>query len=176
MKITISGEAGSGKTSVAKKLAEKLNYKFYSMGNIRGEIAINLGITIDELNKIGEKENWTDKKTDEYQKNILAKKDNLIVEGRLSWLFIPNSFKIFLDAPVKIGACRILKNPRKDEKKTANLKAMEKYIQKRKQSDIKRYKKYYKINPYEHKHYDLIINSENKTIDEIVKIILKQLK
>lgn len=32
MIVTISGESGSGKTTVGKLLADKLNYRFYSGG------------------------------------------------------------------------------------------------------------------------------------------------
>ena len=107
MIITISGWPGSGKTTVGKLLARKLNYKFYSMGNLRGKTALEKNLTIDQLNKIGEDESWTDKDVDEYQKKLGEKEDNLIVEGRLSFHFIPKSLKIFLKVDQIIGAARI---------------------------------------------------------------------
>ncbi|MCX6741353.1 MAG: AAA family ATPase, partial [Candidatus Parcubacteria bacterium] len=46
MIITLSGKPGSGKTTVAKILAEKLGYKFYSTGDLRGQMAMKRGLTI----------------------------------------------------------------------------------------------------------------------------------
>ncbi len=40
MIITIAGMPGSGKTTVAKILADKLNLKRYSMGDLRGKMAL----------------------------------------------------------------------------------------------------------------------------------------
>jgi len=36
MIITIAGEGGSGKSTVARILAKKLDYKHYSTGDLRG--------------------------------------------------------------------------------------------------------------------------------------------
>ena len=176
MIITIAGESGSGKTSIGKELAKRLNYKFFSMGDIRGKIAQERGLTIDELNQLGEKERWTDTIIEDYQRELGKKEDNLILEGRLSWYCIPKSKKIFLYVDKKIGAERIFLNQRKDEKKANNIEEMIKIIGLRKKSDVRRYKKIYQINPYEKKHYDLVIDTTTKTLKEVCFIILKEIK
>ena len=94
VKVTITGVPGSGKTSVGKLVAEKLGLKFFSVGDMRGQMAKERGITLTELNKIGEREGWTDKQVDDYQKEFGRKEDNFIFEGRLSFHFIPDSIKI----------------------------------------------------------------------------------
>ena len=90
MIITINGTPGSGKSTVAKFLAKKLKLRHYSMCDLRRKMALEKGMTIDELNKIGEKEAWTDKDADNCQKKLGKKEDNFIIDGRLSWFFIPN--------------------------------------------------------------------------------------
>ena len=84
MIITISGLPGSGKTTVGRIVAKKLGYRFLSMGDLRGEIAMKHGMTIDQLNEIGKKESWTDKEVD----GMLAEKgrseDNFVEIGRAS--------------------------------------------------------------------------------------------
>lgn len=174
MIITISGEAGSGKTTIGKNLAKILNYNFYSMGDLRGKMATERGITIDELNKLGEKEGWTDKIVDDYQKKLGEKEDDFVIEGRLSWFFIPHSKKIFLYVNPQIGAERVFLNPREDEKKVRTIEEMVDYISQRRNSDIKRYQKYYRINPYEEKNYDLFIDTSKKNTKEILAEILKK--
>ena len=51
-----------------------------------------------------------------------------------------------------------------------------KYNQKREQSDIKRYKKYYGLNYKNKKNYDLIIDTTSKNPKQIIKRILQKIK
>ena len=175
MIITILGFPGSGKTNVGRQLAKKLNYQFYSMGDLRGKIAIKKGLTINQLNKIGETESWTDKEVDDYQKELGKTKDNIILEGRLSFHFIPNSKKIFLTVSPNVGAQRIFKDNREDEEKPNTIEELQDQIQKRIDSDKLRYKKYYQLDSYDTKHYNIIIDTSNMTIKEAVKHILEQI-
>ena len=89
MIITISGAPGSGKTTVARLLAKKLGYRHYSIGDLRGEIALRKGITIDELNKLGEKDPSSDREVDEYLESLGKKEDNLVIDCRMGFHFIP---------------------------------------------------------------------------------------
>jgi len=164
MIISISGGAGSGKSTVAKKLAKKLDWPRYYMGGMRREMARKKGITLAEYNKLGEKNPETDSEVDEYQKKLGQTKDNFIVEGRTSWYFIPHSLKIYLDVDEKVAAERIFeelkgKHSRNEDK---NLKTMADVLrsqQARKKSDKKRYKKYYQFDAYDKKNYDFVLNT-----------------
>lgn len=168
---------GSGKTTVAKRIAKKLKLKHYSTGDLRGKIALKHGMNIDELNKIGEKERWTDKEIDDYQKRLGKTKDNFIIDGRLGWYFIPKSIKIFLDVKLKEGAKRIfMAGKRPDEKKYRSINEALEEIKKRINSDKKRYKKYYNITPYLKKHYDLWLDTTNLAKEEVVDKVLKFVK
>lgn len=175
MIITISGTAGSGKSTIANALVKKLNLKKYSVGDFRREQGQKLGLDINEYNKLGEKQDFTDKEADDWQTNLGKKEDNFIIDGRLSFYFIPNSFKLFLDADEKTRALRIFNDKRKTEKFKDLNEALNK-IQQRQKSDEIRYEKYYNINPFNHKHYDLVIDTSKKNVDEIVELILKKIK
>ena len=170
-KITISGFPGAGKTTVGKILAEKLEYNFHSMGSLRRKMAQEKGMTIQELNEIGEKEDWTDKDVDKYQETFGKEEDNFIFEGRLAFYFIPDSLKIFLKIDENIGAERILQDKRENEEKGKTLEEMVELNKKRVKSDIKRYEQYYQINCYDISHYDLIIDTSEKTPEEVVQKI-----
>ncbi|RLJ06058.1 MAG: hypothetical protein DRP18_01725 [Candidatus Aenigmatarchaeota archaeon] len=174
MIITISGVPGAGKTTVGKILAKKLGYEFFSMGDIRGRLAKERGLDINQLNKIGEKEDWTDRKTDEYQKK-LGKRNNIVVESRLAYHFIPHSVKIFLEVDPKTGAERVMKTERDDERYESIEETME-ALEKRMESDRKRYKKYYGIDFPDKSKFDLVIDTTDKTPEQVVNIILDFIK
>ena len=177
MIISISGTPGSGKNTVAEILVKKLKFKHYSMGDLRGKMAIEKGMTISELNKLGEKEAFTDKEIDEYQKTLGKKEDNFVIDGRLSFYFIPQSIKIYLDVDPREGARRIfMAPPRKDEQKYHSIEEVIKSNKERVESDKKRYKKYYNIDSYDKKNYDLVIDTTKPRPKEIADIILKFLK
>ena len=164
MIITISGTPGSGKSSIAKAVAKRMNYRFYSAGDVRGQYALERGMTIDELNKLAEKDPASDLLVDEYMRQISAKEDNIVVDARLGFYFIPNSIKVFIDADADVRANRILKSSRKDEHYN-NFNEAKKAIQRRIESDIRRYRHIYNINPYETRHYDLMVDSTEKSIE-----------
>ena len=66
MIISISGNHGSGKSTVAKKLAEHLSWPRYYMGGLRREAAARRGMSLGEYNKLGESDPRTDLEVDEY--------------------------------------------------------------------------------------------------------------
>jgi len=166
MIITISGVPGSGKTTVAKILSGKLGMPFYSMGGLRAKLAEDRKISIDELNAIGEIDPTTDTSVDEYQRELGKTKDNFIVEGRLSWHFIPHSIKIFLSCDLDEAAKRIFearKNTkmREDEAMYRNAEETRRAIEERTASDVRRYALIYGVDYREPSHYDFVIDTTN---------------
>ena len=175
MIITICGPAGSGKSSVSKLLAEKLGFRHYSMGDMRRKMAQETGITLAELNKIGEQEDFTDKDVDEYQKKLGETEDNFVIDGRMSWHFIPKSLKVYLDANIEVRSRREFENDKISEK-FRSLEEAKEGIQKRDESDILRYRKYYNLNVHDKAHFDLVIDTSNNTIEQTVNEILEYVK
>jgi len=134
------------------------------------------GMTIDELNEIGKKESWTDKEVDEFQKKLGKKEDQFIIEGWLSFYFIPHSFKVFLDVNPEAAEKRIFKNQRPDEEPQESAREVLKMVKKRMAESQKRYKKYYGVDCFYEECYDLVINTTNLTISQVVSKIITELK
>lgn len=175
MIITISGLPGSGKSTVGKRLAKQLGYRFYSMGDLRGKMAMERGMSIDQLNKLGESEVWTDQEADEYQKKLAQTEDNFVIDGRLSWHFIPQSFKVFLTVDVEEGARRIFKRQRPDEPPVTSVQEMAAQIRARIASDNTRYQKWYGVQFNDPKNYDVVINTTRGGQKQVVKEIVARL-
>ena len=176
MIITLAGLPGAGKTTVAKLLSQKLNVPSFSMGDLRGRMAQERGLTIDEFNKLGETEDFTDKDVDAYQTKLASESKNFIIDGWLSWHFIPQSFKVFLDVDAREGAKRIFesskRNERPDEKKYASVEETQQTITHRVTSTAARYQKYYQVDFLDRSHYDLVVDTTHLMPEEVVQMIL----
>ncbi len=176
MIITISGKPGSGKSIIAELLGKKFNYKHYSIGDLRGKIAMEKGMTIDELNELGKGEFWTDKDVDDELGKVGKQEDNLVIDTWIGFYFIPNSIKIFLEIDPKVGAERIFKKQRPDEPKKKTIEEVEEMLKKRVEDSDARYKKYYKINFLDKSNYDLIIDTTNLSVEQVLDKILNFIK
>jgi predicted cytidylate kinase len=184
MIISIAGMPGTGKTSAGKLLSEALgNWPIYSVGSLRGKMAEDRGITIDQLNALGENESFTDKEVDDYQTKLGKEQDNFIIEGRLAWYFIPHSFKVLLTCDSHTAAERVFssrKNPneqRNDEIVYKSVEEAEQTIKERIESDARRYKKYYGVDYTDRNNYDLVIDTTNLPGPEATaKMIMEQVR
>lgn len=171
MIITIMGTPGSGKTTVAKLLARKLGYESISIGEIWRGIAEACGLTMEDFLLKVEKTEFYDKLIDEFQEKLAVTKDNIVVDSRLAWHFIPKSFKLFLSCSEEEQARRLFK--RQDGKSFEDALSM---ANKRTQADITRYQKLYGLNPYNTKNFDMVINTNDKLPEEIVDEVIEELK
>ena len=173
MIVSISGSQGSGKSTIAKLIAERLGWPRYYMGALRREAAQKKGMTLAEYNKLGEVDSSTDLEVDNYQKELGEKKDNFIIEGRTSWYFIPHSLKLYIDVKPEIGAERIFKHLKSEENNRNEGKGLESIedvlvsINERMRSDKRRYRKYFNIDVHELNNYDFYIDTSNLTIEEV---------
>ena len=175
MIITISGSPGSGKSTVRNLLAQKLNLKRYSTGDFMRQLATEKSLNLEEFSKIAQKDPSIDKQLDDRQVKLGKEENNFIIDGRLSFHFIPNSIKIFIDAKLKIRAQRILEDIQNNVRNTENAKTLQEQIdsiKKREDSERLRYKQYYNLDPYDKSHYDLVIDSSDIDAEEIASKII----
>ena len=169
MIISLSGTAGSGKSTIAQMLADKLGWPRYYVGGLRREAAQRKGLTLAEYNLLGEQDPSTDQEVDQYQKELGETADNFIIEGRTSWYFIPKSLKIYIYVSEKEGAKRIFghlqqKNDRNEADGLTSVEAVEKSNKERLLSDERRYLKYYGINVNDKAQYDFCLDTTDLSI------------
>jgi predicted cytidylate kinase len=170
--ITISGNPGSGKSTVAELLEQKLGIKYIYSGMIFRELAEKYNMTLEEFGKYCEENSEIDKELDDRQLEIL-KEGNVILEGRLSgWLAHSNNisaFKVAIVTDLDIRAMRIV------NREKGNVEKRKKEILERERSENTRYKKYYNVDLKDTSIYDIVIDSGDKTPEEIVDIIIQNL-
>jgi cytidylate kinase len=174
MIITISGDIGSGKSTTGRLLAATLGYKYLSTGNIQRKIAEEMNLTTLELNLLSEKMTEIDDKIDAYTRALNEAPEDYVVDSRLAWHFIPDSYKVFLRCGDQVAASRIFKDSdRFSDEHVANEEILLERIKDRRQSEKRRFLEKYNVDFQNLEHYDFIIDSSYFTPGEIVDMIQK---
>ena len=181
MTITVSGLPGSGKTALVRRLSDHLNQPWVSIGDIRGRMATERGLTIDELNAQSHLNTRFDREVDEYQTQLAQQEPDTIFDGWMSWFFIPKSFKLFLTVDLKeagkrIFAARQHDQTRSDEPMYQSAEDAEATIKKRLLDSQERYLALYGVDFLEKTHYDLILDTTHMTPDEVYAAVEESLK
>ena len=171
--ISITGDLGSGKSTVSDILCKRLNYEYIYTGKIQREIANRYNMTTLELNKYSETHPEIDDEIDSTFKS-LNESTNLIVDSRLAWFFIPKSFKVFLKTDLTVSANRIsCDNQRKSEKYLSKEEAINKIIA-RKTSENKRYMELYGADCSDLSNFNLVVDTSFITPEQVAEIILAE--
>lgn len=175
--ITLAGKPGSGKSSTGNLLAEELGYERFSSGDFMRSIAKDRGITLAELGKIAEKDETIDHEVDAMNRQA-GKKENIVIDSRLAFHWIPDSFKVYLDVDSQIAAERILKDMTGARKESGEdyqtPEELAESMDQRRESANKRYEMYYRVNPGKPEHYDLVIDTATLPLEGVVAKILEE--
>src|SRR5579859_5169018 len=103
--ITLCGLPGSGKSSTADKVAQALGYERFSGGDFMREVGRRRGLSIDQTNVAAIEEPSFDQEVDDAIRSA-GERENLVIDSRTAFYFIPGSFKVFLKLDPRIAAER----------------------------------------------------------------------
>ncbi len=177
MLITIWWKAGSGKGTVSKLLAKELGYEIISVWDMKRKLAAEMWINIIEFNKMWdnpENAKEFDLKYEEYQQSLKLS-DNIILDSRLWFYAQPKAFKILLDVDEEIAWERIFKAKRETDKNTTKKHAIDE-VKERNSNDEARYQKLYNVDLWNPNNYNLVIDTSERTPEEVLQIILDEFK
>ena len=172
--ISIAGDLGSGKSTIAKRLAEMLNYSYFSTGMLFRKLAAERGMDALQLNYLSE----TDKSIDKYiDDNLRAINDGddpkYVLDSRMAWHFVPKSFKIYATIKPEIAAQRVLDDKaRFNEPQASDLQERVQTLLERQKVENRRYKSKYDVDCSNLSNYDFIIDTSECTVDELTEKIL----
>jgi cytidylate kinase len=168
MLVTISGPAGSGKSTAAAALATALEYDHVSGGDIFRELAAERGLSPLELNQEAEDDESIDLDLDRRLRTTAAENDDLVLESRLAgWMAGEHAdFRIWLDAPLEIRARRIA------EREQKSIEQAREETRARAASEAKRYDAYYGIDIEDLSIYDLVLNTARLDPEGVVSAIV----
>ncbi len=171
MIITLGGLPGSGKTTVARILADKLKMEYINAGDIFRNLAAKKGMTLEEFGFFAERNPNIDKAIDKKLLEI-ARRDNVILEGRLAGIMLElndvEALKVWLEAPLEIRVERI------SGRDTKSTEAALSDTQMREKSEWDRYYNIYHVDIRDLEVYNLVIKTQDRTPEEIAEEIIKR--
>lgn len=164
-KIVISGLAGSGKSTVGKLLASKLNWKFISMGDFSRKYAFdNHKMDINQFQEHCFLNPEIDKALDKEFISFCNNNNRLIVDYRLGFHFLKNTYTVLLEVGEQEAYRRINAAGRLHEDGET--------IKRRNHQMLERFQNKYQVNFIEASNHNLPLNTDHRSPEEIVKIIL----
>lgn len=177
--ITIAGKPGSGKSSTAKRLAERLNYDHFSSGDLFREIARTRGQNVKQANLDAESKQLDgdniDFLVDQRLREIGETDDNKVIDSRTAWHWIPGAFKVFIDLDLLVAAERIIESAKeidiadsRNEHIPTDAKEYAVELNERLASESRRYESIYGIDPYDTANHDFVIDSNANTLEEVI--------
>jgi len=164
--VAVSGPHGAGKTTVAKFLAKKLGLRYLSAGEIFRKMAAERRMSLEEFSKYAERHRRIDEEID--RRTIEeAKRGGVLVDARLAgWLLKDADLKILLTAPLETRVRRIA------EREGRSYQEVLRETIRRERSEEKRFKKFYGIDLSDYSPFDIVLNTERISIEEMKKIAL----
>jgi cytidylate kinase len=171
--ITVAGQIGSGKTEVCNEIGRRTDWKIVSAGVILRRMATEKGMSILEFNEYAKAHKEIDREIDGYLASLDRSPEPLIVDSRLAWHFLPNSFKVYLVVEPVIGANRVYLASRADENhaspETAGADNAE-----RQRLEQERFFSLYSVSPGNWRNYDLVIDTTHASPGEVADVIMKR--
>jgi len=164
--VAVSGFHGTGKSTYARLLAQRLGLRYVSAGMIFRQVARKRNMTLVQLSAEAAKEPSIDKDIDDLQR-IEAEKGNLVLDSLLAgWICRDlDAAKIYFEADTDIRIGRIA------SRDGISLREAKETTLKREQIEIDRLKKYYGFDLSDLSIYDLVIDSSHLSIESCVNII-----
>ena len=168
--IAISGDIGTGKSTLARLLSEKLNWEYISAGNYFRDWYKTQGMDVSKVYGIPEEE---DRKMEADFKKEMASKPNTIFESRLAgWLAkdYEETLKVLCVVDSETAYKRVAKRDSVSEKEA------EKLSRQRAEDLVDKFNKLYGVSDFlDRKYFDLVIDTTSLSPEKVLQKVLQEL-
>ena len=176
MHITLTGNLGSGKSTICRILESEYGFEIYSTGKVQRKIAEELGLTVLEMNQRMCSDPSYDHMIDERTARISREEADakICFDSRLAWHFAEKSFKVFLSVDINEAARRVFNDNRGDVEKYKDLADAKAQLIARASTEDARYREIYGINYFDFSNYNLVLDSTTCTPEFLAERILME--
>lgn len=175
MIITVSGKPCCGKSTMAEIFCKKYNFERIYAGAIFKEEAKKLGLNVKEL-ALSQQYFDIDYKVDEYLKQVYNSRldEDILIESRPAFSFMPNAFNVFIDVDNNTMATRLFNSDRTGKESAQTLEKALNECTTRYQADCDKYKKLYNVDCDDMSNYHYVIDNSNLTPEQTADKIYEQ--
>jgi CMP/dCMP kinase len=168
--IAISGDIGTGKSTLARLLSEKLNWKYVSAGNYFRDWYKTQGMDVSKVYGIPEEE---DRKMEADFKKEMGEKSDVVFESRLAgWLAqdYPETLKVLCTVSDSEAYKRVAKRD------SVSVEEAEKLSKQRARDLVDKFNKLYGVSDFlDEKYFDLVVDTTNLSPDQVLEKVLEKL-
>ncbi|MCL2748306.1 MAG: cytidylate kinase family protein [Oscillospiraceae bacterium] len=172
VRISVTGDLGSGKSTVCKDLQSKWSFAMFSSGNLQRQIAEKLGMSTYELNQFAETHPEIDDEIDQTLMDLSHCTQDIIIDSRLAWHFVQDTFKVYLSADRWLAAMRIHGHYRGSSERYTDVANAVRQLDLRKRCENARYLAKYGVDCSRLSNYHCVIDTSFVTPGEVADLIL----
>ena len=173
--ISLGGELASGKGTVSKILMKDLNFGVYKNGDYFRKLAKDMGMDVTTFNIYVKEHPEIDRKIEHSATEYAKENDNFIIDARLGWYAVPESFKVYLKVDINEAAKRALNDlNRKDSENFTTFEEQKADILKRYKLENERYFNLYGVRKEDESNYDLVLDTTKLTPNEVAEKIKQE--
>lgn len=173
--ISLAGDLASGKGETSKILIEKLGYGIYRNGQYFRELAKKMNMSVTEFNIYVEKHPEIDRDIENSAAEYAKNNDKFIIDARLGWYAVPESFKVYLTVDMDVAAKRAFYDAdRKETEKFETIEEQKEDMLKRYKLENERYYKLYNVRKDDMSNYDLVVDTTNITPEQVADKIVEE--
>lgn len=173
--ISLAGDLAAGKSRVTDLLQKELGYSIYRNGEKFRALGLEMGMSVGEFSSYVEAHPEIDRRLEAEATKYAETNDNFIIDARMGWYAIPESFKVYLRVDRDVGAQRAYNDEkRKNSENFASVEEYKIHMIERYNSENERYFKLYGVRKDDMNNYDLVIDTTNLAIEEVKQKILDE--
>ena len=176
--ISLAGDLAAGKGTVSAILIKELNYGIYRNGEYARKLARDMKLDITSFNAFLAEHPEIDLQIEKSASEYAKEHDNFIIDARLGWYAVPQSFKVYLKVDINVAAKRVFEDEtrRTTERKFATIEEQKADIKKRYELENERYWQLYGIRKADESNYDFILDTTNLTPEQVADEIEEEYK
>ena len=173
--ISLAGDLAAGKGTVSDILIKELNYGIYRNGEYARKLARDMKLDITSFNAFLAEHPEIDLQIEKSAAEYAREHDNFIIDARLGWYAVPESYKVYLKVDIDVAAQRAFNDP--NRKSTESFETVEEQkadMIRRYKMENERYWKLYHVHKEDMSNYDLVIDTTKLTPEEIANQIIEK--
>ncbi len=168
--IAVSGDIGTGKTTLCRLLSKELGWQYISGGSLIRKWYEENGIDFRQINAVPEE---VDRKLEADFAEMMNTQTNKIFESRLSgWLARENSqiLKVLVKTDFDVAMERVAK------REGISLEEAKKRSQERAEGLVSKFKALYGVDDFlDEKYFDLVIDTTSNSAEKALEMVMEKM-